>query len=63
MVPLLQNAQRLAKARPPDERRDRLLADIEKHLHELNPFDLDFLSRLFDMGGGMDDFEDDDDSW
>jgi tetratricopeptide (TPR) repeat protein len=63
VVPLLQNAQRLAKARPPDERRDRLLADIEKHLHELNPFDLDFLSRLFDMGGGMDNFENDDDSW
>ena len=57
VVPLLQNAQRLAKARPPDERRDRLLDDIERHLHELNPFDLDFLGRLFDLG----DFEDDDD--
>ena len=57
VVPLLQNAQRLAKARPPDERRDLLLDDIERHLHELNPFDLDFLGRLFDLG----DFEDDDD--
>jgi tetratricopeptide (TPR) repeat protein len=63
VVPLLQKAQRLARARPPDERRDRLLAEIEKRLHELNPFDLEFLGRLFDMGG-MGDFEnDDDDGW
>jgi tetratricopeptide (TPR) repeat protein len=63
VVPMLQNAQRLARARPPDEHRDRLLADIAKLLHELNPFDLEFLGRLFDMGGGMGAFEDDDDGW
>jgi hypothetical protein len=62
VVPLLQRAQRLAKARPPDERRERLLNDVEQHLRELNPFDLDFLGRLFEhMGGGPDDFEDEDD--
>ena len=62
VVPLLQRAQRLAQARPPDERRERLLADIEQHLRELNPFDLDFLGRLFEnMSGGPDDFEDEDD--
>jgi len=60
VVPLLQKARRLAQARPPDERRDHLLEDIEKHLHELNPFDLDLLGRLFDMGG---EFSDDADEW
>jgi len=65
VVPLLQRAQRLAQARPPDERRERLLADIDKHLHELNPFDLDFLGRLFgDMGAGTgDEFDDEDEDW
>lgn len=61
VVPLLQRAQRLAQARPPDERRERMLADIEQHLHELNPFDLDFLGRLFGFTDGPDDFEDEDD--
>ncbi len=60
---MLQNARRLAQARPPDERRDRMLEDIEKHLHELNPFDLDLLGRLFDMGGMGDEFADDSDDW
>jgi tetratricopeptide (TPR) repeat protein len=61
VVPLLQRALRLTRARPPDEQRDRLLADIEKHLHELNPFDLDFLGRMFDRGGGTDEDEFDND--
>jgi tetratricopeptide (TPR) repeat protein len=66
VVPLLQRAQRLAQARPPDERRERMLADIEQHLQELNPFDLDFLGRLFGFQDGPDDAEDDyddDDPW
>ncbi|HWG46971.1 MAG TPA: tetratricopeptide repeat protein [Gemmataceae bacterium] len=64
VVPLLQTAQRLARARPPDERRDRMLEEIEKHLLELNPFGFDLLERLFggmDMGG--DEFDDDPDDW
>ncbi len=63
VVPLLQRAQRLAQARPSGERRDRLLADIEKHLREQNPFDLDFLGRLFDMGDLGDAFAEADDDW
>ncbi len=39
-----------------------MLADIDKHLRELNPFDLDLLGRIFDMGhvGPDDAFEDED---
>jgi tetratricopeptide (TPR) repeat protein len=63
LTPLLQAAQRLAQALPPDERRDRLLADIDKHLRELNPFGMELLERLFDPGGAANDFYDDDDAW
>jgi tetratricopeptide (TPR) repeat protein len=56
VVPLLQKARRLAQSLPPNERRERLLADIETHLRELNPFDLKFLGRLFqDIGAEMGD--------
>jgi hypothetical protein len=62
VVPLLQRARELVQGQPPNERRDRMLEDIDKYLRELNPFDLDLLGRLFeDMGGGPDDFDDDDD--
>lgn len=50
VVPMLKRAQSLARVQPPNERRDRMLEDIEKHLQELNPFDLDFLGRMFGFG-------------
>jgi tetratricopeptide (TPR) repeat protein len=58
VVPVLKRARSLAQAQPPNESRDRLLEEIEKHLHELNPFDLD-LDRLFSFV----DHEDADDDW
>jgi len=61
VVPLLKQARSLAQAQPSNERRDRMLEDIDKHLHELNPFDLDFLGRIF--GFGEEDNEDADDDW
>jgi tetratricopeptide (TPR) repeat protein len=64
VVPLLQRARDLLQGQPPNERRDRMLEDIDKHLRELNPFDLELLGQLFeDLGGGPDDFDDDDDDW
>jgi len=62
VVPLLKRAQSLAQAQPSNERRDRMLEDIDKHLHELNPFDLDFLGRMFGFGE-EDDYDDQDDNW
>jgi tetratricopeptide (TPR) repeat protein len=63
VVPLLQRARGLLHGQPPNERRDRMLEDIDKHLHELNPFDLNFLRGFFEnLGGGPDeDFDDGDD--
>jgi hypothetical protein len=42
-----------------------MLEDIDKHLRELNPFDLDFLRGIIEtIGGGPDeDFDDGDDEW
>lgn len=51
VVVMLKRAQSLAQAQPANERRDRMLEDIEKRLHELNPFGLDMLARFFGMGG------------
>ena len=62
VVSMLRRAQALAQAQPSNERRDRMLEDIEKHLHELNPFDLDFLGRMFGFGE-EDDYDDADDDW
>jgi tetratricopeptide (TPR) repeat protein len=61
VVPLLERAKSLLQGQPPNERRDRMLEDIDKHLRELNPFDLDLLGRLFGFGPEEDDFADDDD--
>ncbi len=63
VVSMLKRARSLAQAQPSNESRDRLLEDIDKHLHELNPFDLDFLDRLFGFGNGDNDYEDADDDW
>jgi tetratricopeptide (TPR) repeat protein len=65
VVPLLQRARGLLQGQPPNERRDRMLEDIDKHLRELNPFDLDFLRGIIEtIGGGPDeDFDDGDDEW
>jgi len=65
VVPLLQRARGLLQGQPSNERRDRMLEEIDKHLHELNPFDLDFLRSFFEsLGGGPDEeFDDDDDDW
>lgn len=59
VVPMLKRAQSLAQAQPPNEHRDRMLEDIEKYLHEFNPFDLDFLGRMFGFGEEEDDAGDD----
>jgi len=61
VVPLLKRARTLAQAQPSNERRDRMLEDIDKHLHELNPFDLDFLGRMFGFGEEEDDYDTDED--
>ncbi|HTU91331.1 MAG TPA: tetratricopeptide repeat protein [Gemmataceae bacterium] len=63
VVPMLKRARELAQSQPPNERRDRMLEDIDKHLHELNPFDLDFLGRIFGFGEEDDDDDDSDDDW
>lgn len=61
VVPLLQRAQRLLKGQPANERRDRMLEEIDKHLREVNPFNLDFLrSIIAQMGGPDEDFDEDD---
>lgn len=62
VVPILKRARMLAQAQPSNERRDRMLEDIEKHLHEWNPFDLDFLGRVFGFGDEDDD-DDTDEDW
>jgi tetratricopeptide (TPR) repeat protein len=59
VVPMLKRARDLAQSQPSNERRDRMLEDIDKHLHELNPFDLDFLGRMFGFGEEEDDDDDD----
>jgi tetratricopeptide (TPR) repeat protein len=61
VVPLLKRARSLAQAQQSNERRDQMLEDIDKHLHELNPFDLDILGRLF--GFENEDSDDMDDEW
>jgi tetratricopeptide (TPR) repeat protein len=61
VVPLLKRARSLAQAQPSNEQRDHMLEDIDKHLHELNPFDLDFLGRIFSFGEEAN--EDADDDW
>jgi tetratricopeptide (TPR) repeat protein len=68
VVMMLKRAQELAQAQPANERRDRMLEDIEKHLRELNPFDLNMIGRMFGFGGMPDIFEmggeeDDDGGW
>jgi tetratricopeptide (TPR) repeat protein len=64
VAPLLKRAQALARKQPPNEQRDRMLEDIDKHLREFQPFDLDFLSRiLFDPVERNDDSEDGADDW
>lgn len=59
IVPLLKRARSLAQAQPSNERRDRMLEEIDKYLHEWQPFDLDFLGQMF----GFDAEDDDDDDW
>lgn len=61
VVPLLKQARSLAQAQPPNERRDRLLKDLDRYLHEFNPFDLDFLERI--MFGPGDEDDDADENW
>jgi tetratricopeptide (TPR) repeat protein len=64
VVPLLKRARELAQTQPPNERRDRMLEDIDKHLHEFNPFDFDVLDRIFGFGGDEDDeFDDGEGNW
>ncbi len=58
--PLLENARRLAEARPADAQRDRLLRDIQDRLNALaavNPFGMGFMADMF----GAFDWDDDDD--
>ena len=43
---MLENARRLAEALPPDDRRDKLLHEIQERLAELaaaNPFGMGFM--------------------
>lgn len=61
VVPLLKRARSLAQGQPPNERRDRMLEDIDRYLHEYNPFDFDFLDQIF--GFDDDDSDDADDAW
>ena len=65
LVPLLQEAQRLARAQPSNEDRDRMLEDIDNHLREMNPFGNEFMERLFETMTGMpgNPFDDNDDLW
>jgi tetratricopeptide (TPR) repeat protein len=59
VVPLLKRARSLAQGQPPNERRDRMLEDIDKYLHEFQPFGFDVLDQLFGFGE-EDDAADDD---
>jgi tetratricopeptide (TPR) repeat protein len=61
VVPLLKRARSLAQVQRPNERRDRMLEEIDSYLQELNPFDLDFLGRIFGFDEGEN--EDADDDW
>jgi hypothetical protein len=63
VVPMLKRARALAQAQPSNERRDRMLEDIDKHLHELNPFDLDALGRMFGFVEDDEEYGDADDDW
>lgn len=63
VVPLLKRARSLAQGQPPNESRDRMLEEIDKYLHEWNPFDFDILGQLFGFGEEQDDYEDGDDDW
>ena len=59
VTPLLEKAQRLAEALPPDARRDKLLHDIQdrlKALAAMHPFGLGFMGGMF---GAFDDYWDD----
>src|SRR5262249_13325372 len=63
--PLLEKAQRLARALPPDDRRDALLRDVEHRLRllaVLNPFAGGIFGRMFGgFPGFPGDFFDDED--
>ncbi len=61
VVALLKQARTLAQAQPSNERRDRMLEDIDKYLHEWNPFDLDMLGQLFGFGDEDNDSDADED--
>ncbi|HEY7330528.1 MAG TPA: hypothetical protein VH592_23005 [Gemmataceae bacterium] len=63
VVPLLKRARTKAQAQLPNERRDRMLEDIDKFLQEFQPFDFDVLDRIFGFGEEDDDTEDADDDW
>jgi tetratricopeptide (TPR) repeat protein len=72
VTPLLDRADKLARALPPDDRRDSLLRDIEMHkkaIAALNPFGNLFegfmqqMSGMFDDDDWDDDYDDDDDDW
>jgi tetratricopeptide (TPR) repeat protein len=63
--PLLERAERLARALPPDDRRDRLLKDVQERLKvlaALNPFAMGvaegMFERLFGARGGDDEADD-----
>ena len=48
--PMLEEARRLAEARPPDARRDRLLRDVQERLNALaavHPFGMGFMADMF----------------
>jgi tetratricopeptide (TPR) repeat protein len=61
VAPLLRRARALAQAQPCNERRDRMLEDIDRLLHEYQPFDFDVLGRIFGFGEEDDAYEDADD--
>ncbi|MHB1423185.1 MAG: tetratricopeptide repeat protein [Gemmataceae bacterium] len=63
VVSLLKRARELAQMQTPNEQRDRMIEDIDLHLHEFNPFDLDMLGRIFGFGDEEDANEDADDDW
>jgi tetratricopeptide (TPR) repeat protein len=63
VVPILKRAQMLAQAQPSNERRDRMLEEIDKHLHEWNPFDLDFLGQIFGFDDEGEEPDEADDEW
>jgi tetratricopeptide (TPR) repeat protein len=65
--PLLEEAQRLARARPPDDERDDMLEDIQtrlRALEALSPFAGGMLDDFFDsFGPDEDEWDEWDDDW